>query len=76
MASEKRHPYLTREFWKKNKFWKNEYHGKHEVYEEIHKSINEAMIEKTNDRKALAEYYSNLSKKLLEENTYSAAAAE
>lgn len=39
MASEKRHPYLTREFWEKNKFWENENHGKHEVYEEIYKSI-------------------------------------
>jgi len=39
MACDKRHPYLTREFWENNKFWKNEYHGKHEIYEEIHRDI-------------------------------------
>lgn len=39
MASERRHPYLTKEFWEKNTFWRNEQHGKHEVYEEIWKSI-------------------------------------
>lgn len=39
MASDKKHPYLTKEFWENNRFWDNEYHAKHDVYEEIHKSI-------------------------------------
>ena len=48
MASDKRHPYLTEEFWKHNKFWKNDYHGKHELYEEIWESIMKSFQTKEN----------------------------
>lgn len=39
MASKKKHPYLTKEFWEKNTFWRNELHGNHEIYEETYKNI-------------------------------------
>jgi len=46
MASEKRHPYLTKDFWEKNTFWRNESHGKHEVYEEMYQSILKSFYHK------------------------------
>lgn len=39
MPKPRKHPYLTKEFWEENKFWKNEMHSKHEYYEETIKSI-------------------------------------
>lgn len=50
--SYQRHPYLTREFWEKNRFWENEQHGKHEVYEEIWKSIMDSFYVKDDKIKA------------------------
>jgi hypothetical protein len=35
----KRHPYLTKEFWNNNTFWRNEMHSNHEQYEERYKAI-------------------------------------
>jgi hypothetical protein len=46
MASEKRHPYLRKEFWEKNTFWRNESHGKHEVYEEMYQNIMKTFYHK------------------------------
>lgn len=39
MASKKRHPYLTVEFWKKNRYWDNDLHTNHEYYIESFKRI-------------------------------------
>lgn len=39
MASDKRHPYLTKEFWENNKFWETPMHGKKEQYIKMHKRI-------------------------------------
>ena len=40
----RRHPYLTKKFWEKNRFWENDLHRNHKEYEErinnIIKSFN------------------------------------
>lgn len=41
MASTKRQPYMTKEFWQKNKFWENDLHGRHDLYEEFYNQIME-----------------------------------
>jgi len=39
MAYDKRHPYLTKEFWEKNQFWETPLHGNKEQYRKMHKRI-------------------------------------
>jgi hypothetical protein len=34
MSKTRTHPYLTKEFWEQNKYWKNDMHKNHEAYEE------------------------------------------
>ena len=43
--SSRRHPYLRKEFWEENKYWKNDMHKNHEAYEErINNIINSFKI--------------------------------
>lgn len=44
MTSRRRHPYLTKEFWDKNTYWRNELHKNHELYEETYKNIMDSFI--------------------------------
>lgn len=49
MPKMRKHPYLTKEFWEKNTFWKNDLHKNHEEYEErVNNIINSFRIKEDN----------------------------